>query len=108
MQQLQSNLKKIRMTKRLNQEEFGKKFGITRSTIGAYEEGRAEPKLSFVYKIAKEYNIDIMRLLEAELSVNEISGFKPDRAIAKEDQDLRNEMNKLAFRISALEKKLNG
>ena len=39
-----ANIKKIRSIKKLSQSAFADLFSLTRSSVAAYEEGRAEPK----------------------------------------------------------------
>lgn len=69
------NIKKIRSIKKLSQSGFAEIFGITRSSIGAYEEGRAEPKLEIIIKIAKHFSISVDSLVNSEITVNELSNF---------------------------------
>jgi len=69
------NIKKIRLIKKLSQSAFAEVFGLTRSSIGAYEEGRAEPKLEIIIKIANYFSISVDSLVNAEITVNELSHF---------------------------------
>lgn len=75
------NIKKIRTTKGLSQTEFGKLFGITRGSIGSYEEGRAEPKIETLKTIANKFSISLDAIITAELTVNQLSGFNPDKLL---------------------------
>ena len=68
------NIKKIRLVKKLSQSAFAEVFGIKRSSIGAYEEGRAEPKLEMIIRIAKYFSISVDSLVNSELTVNELYG----------------------------------
>ena len=43
---LAENIKKLRKLKKLTQNDLAERLGVNRSAIGAYEEGRAEPRLS--------------------------------------------------------------
>ncbi len=69
------NIKKIRSVKNLNQSEFADLFDLKRASIGAYEEGRAEPKIGTLQEIAKHFGISIDELLNKELSVNDLFHF---------------------------------
>lgn len=69
------NIKKIRGVKKLSQSDFGAIFNLTRASIGAYEEERAEPKIDTVIGIAKYFGISIESLVAKELTVNEIIHF---------------------------------
>ena len=46
-------IKGIRKNLGLTQQQFAGELGIKRSLIGAYEEGRAEPRLELLYRIAE-------------------------------------------------------
>ena len=68
------NIKKIRLIKKLSQAAFAELFGLKRSSIGAYEEGRAEPKLEMIIRIAKYFGVSVDSLVNSELTVNELYG----------------------------------
>lgn len=69
------NIKKIRSVKNLNQTQFAELFDLKRASIGAYEEGRAEPKIATLIEIAKKFGISVDELLNKELSVNDLFHF---------------------------------
>ena len=78
------NIKKIRSIKKLSQLAFAELFGLKRSSIGSYEEERAEPKLEIIIKIAKHFNISVDSLVNREITVNELYNFHlPDEIIDK-------------------------
>jgi transcriptional regulator with XRE-family HTH domain len=66
------NIKKIRQTKRISQAEFASLFNLARPSIGAYEEGRSEPKIDTLIQIASYFNISIDVILTRKLTVSEI------------------------------------
>lgn len=70
-----NNIRKIRGVKNLNQSDFADLFNLKRASIGAYEEGRAEPKIATVIQIAKYFGIGTDDLLTKELSVNDLYRF---------------------------------
>ena len=72
------NIKKIRGVKSLSQQAFAELFNLKRGTLGAYEEGRSEPKIDTIIKIANYFSIEIDTLLTSELTVNELLKFKGD------------------------------
>ncbi len=78
MSKIGRNIKKIRSIKKINQNEFANLFGISRASVGAYEEGRAEPKIETIIKISAHFDIEVDKLLKNDLQVNDISGFKID------------------------------
>jgi len=69
------NIKKIRSIKKLSQAKFAEIFNLTRGSIGAYEEGRAEAKIDLVIEIAKYFSITLEQLLSKEITINELYGF---------------------------------
>ena len=69
------NIKKIRSVKKMSQSVFAEQFNLTRASIGAYEEGRAEAKIDTVINIAKYFGISLDSLLTKELTINEIYHF---------------------------------
>ena len=69
------NIRKIRAVKNLSQTAFSELFNLTRASIGAYEEGRAEPRSDTIISIAKYFGVTIDDLLTKELTVNDIHHF---------------------------------
>jgi transcriptional regulator with XRE-family HTH domain len=62
------NIKFLRGQKKLTQEEFADFVGIKRSSVGAYEEGRAKPTNKTLLIISERFNISVDRLLREDLS----------------------------------------
>ncbi len=92
------NIKKIRSLRKLNQTQFAELFGVKRSSIGAYEEGRAEPKLEMIIKIANHFSISVDKLINSELTVNELSHFNIfDEAFNKEYKQKPDKLKILAI-----------
>ena len=54
-----NNLKKLRISKGLTQNEIARSVGITVVTYQNYEYGTREPKVSFAIKLAKVLNITV-------------------------------------------------
>lgn len=72
------NIKKLRLVKKMSQSAFAKHFGLSRASIGSYEEGRAEPKLDTLFNIASEFNLSLDALVSRELTTNEALGIRID------------------------------
>ncbi len=70
------NIRKIRSVRSLSQQSFAELFDLKRGTLGAYEEGRSEPKIETIIKIANHFSIPIGDLLTKELTVNKLLKFK--------------------------------
>lgn len=79
------NIKKIRSVKGLSQQAFAELFDLKRGTLGAYEEGRSEPKIDTIIKIANYFSIQLDDLLTSELTVNQLLKFKDDLTTHAED-----------------------
>lgn len=66
---LSKNLKYLReQNSRQSQEGLANTLGITRSAISSYEDGRAEPKLVVMNKIAQYFNVTLDQLLNVDLA----------------------------------------
>lgn len=69
------NIKKIRQAKKISQADFAKLFNLARPSVGAYEEGRSEPKIETIIQMAEHFKISIDVLLTRQLTVSEIYSF---------------------------------
>jgi transcriptional regulator with XRE-family HTH domain len=63
---LSQNIRLFRKEKKLTQADLADKLQIKRSAIGAYEEGRAEPRLSTLRAMAELFNCSIDTLVEGD------------------------------------------
>lgn len=82
------NIKKIRGVKGLSQQAFADLFDLKRGTLGAYEEGRSEPKIDTIILIANYFSISIDNILTAELTVNQLLKFNDKLTITPEDLEI--------------------
>lgn len=69
------NIRKLRTVKKLSQAAFAELFGLARPSVGAYEEGRSEPKMETLIQIAHYFGLSVDLLLTKELTVNELYHF---------------------------------
>ncbi len=69
MKYLSNNIKHLRKSKKLTQDELALKIGVKRSLIGSYEEGRAIPKLSLIQDMAIYFNLELDDILNKDLSI---------------------------------------
>jgi len=74
---ISKNIRKIRTIKGISQTVFAEDFGINRANISSYEEGRAEPKMDLVIKIANKFGLDVEKLYTKDLTVNDLTNFSP-------------------------------
>lgn len=80
---LNKNIKYLRKLQGATQEAFAADLGIKRSTLGAYEEGRARPNLSTQLAITKITGLSLDRLVMEDL---ERSGFQPAPSSQNEEK----------------------
>lgn len=74
MEYLASNIRFLRKKAGLTQAELAFRLGLNRSAIGAYEEGRAEPRLQVLSRLAELFGHDIHQLCALDLSSPEGPG----------------------------------
>ncbi|GAA4310691.1 LexA family transcriptional regulator [Compostibacter hankyongensis] len=67
MATVNGNLKYLRKLRAWTQEEMAGKLGIKRSLLGAYEEGRAEPRTGVLERVSDLFRISIDDLLRKDL-----------------------------------------
>lgn len=103
------NIKKIRVVKKLSQADFAQLFNLARPSVGAYEEGRSEPKIDTLIDIAKYFNLSTDALLTKELTINELYKFDIFKAAGTQtapvinDKDEIREQTPLVMSEQALE-----
>lgn len=68
MPAINENIRFIRKQLKLTQDQFGQQLGIKRSLVGAYEEGRAEPRLELLYKMASLAGLSVDDLISSDLN----------------------------------------
>lgn len=71
MVNLSENLRTLRKQLKLTQDQFAAKLDIKRSLLGAYEEGRAEPKLELLQKIADVFKTTVDDLIGSDLATDQ-------------------------------------
>lgn len=81
MSLISGNIKFLRKKFGYTQETFSNKIGVNRPAVGAYEEGRAEPKLITLQSIADTFGLSVDALINKDLSRlsdKEFEGITPD------------------------------
>ncbi len=73
MNALSINIRYLRRSKGLTQEDLAIKLGVNRAMIGSYEEGRAVPKLSVLQLVAHIFQVSVDDLIGIDLSQKEES-----------------------------------
>ncbi len=73
------NFRYLRKLRGWTQEEFANKLKIKRSLVGAYEEGRAEPRLDVLENIASIFKLTLDQLLLTDLAASGKAGSYLDK-----------------------------
>jgi CheY-like chemotaxis protein/DNA-binding XRE family transcriptional regulator len=78
-----SNLRKIRASKSVSQQELAQLLGIAQSTVGMWESGRRTPKIAELFRLAKILDSNVSRLVgdkyvEIANGVIDVNGTKID------------------------------
>lgn len=68
MEIISKNLKFLRRQKNMTQQAFADWIGIKRSSLGAYEEGRAKPGFNTISQISNLFGISIDQLVKNDLT----------------------------------------
>lgn len=71
MENLNKNLKHLRVRKRLSQVRLSHRIGIGASSISAYEKRRSTPKISTLLKYSKYFQQNLDRLVNEDISKQE-------------------------------------
>lgn len=64
MVNVNENIRFLRKKKGWTQEKFSQKIGIKRSLVGAYEEGRSDPRLNNLLKMCDVFSISLDNILK--------------------------------------------
>ena len=70
-------LRAIRQESGLNQEEFGKRVGVSKNTQMRYEKGQRFPDTEYLQCVAQQFGTDLGWLLDGEARTLEDFGLKP-------------------------------
>ena len=76
MVKVNENIRFLRKKRGWTQEMFSKKIGIKRSLVGAYEEGRSDPRLNNLLKICDTFDISLDNILKKDVSILSEKNYK--------------------------------
>lgn len=82
------NIKYLRKTRELTQDQLANKIGVKRAMIGSYEENRAVPKLHALRILSHYFKVSIDDLVNIDLSIPE-SKDEPSRKADTKGKSLR-------------------
>ncbi|MEQ9286997.1 MAG: helix-turn-helix domain-containing protein [Cyclobacteriaceae bacterium] len=66
--QVNENIKFLRKKEGYTQETFADVIGIKRSLVGAYEEGRADPRLNNLLKMSEVFGVSVDTIISKDVS----------------------------------------
>jgi len=98
MDPLPFNIKHIRQEKGMTQQDFANYLGIKRSLLGAYEEGRARPKLSIQQEMARLAGITLDQLLTTDISDNGVA-VNQEKPVQQQPPDGRGDLRVLSVTV---------
>ncbi len=90
---ISENIKYLRKLAGYTQEQFANEVGIKRSLVGAYEEGRAEPRLQTLQKIGEVLNVTSDALISKDLTSDNAKKYQKEKikilsiTVNKEDKE---------------------
>ncbi|MBV6640430.1 MAG: helix-turn-helix domain-containing protein [Cyclobacteriaceae bacterium] len=90
---ISENIKYLRKQAGYTQEQFANEVGIKRSLVGAYEEGRAEPRLQTLQKIGEVLNVTTDALIVKDLTKDDPKKYQKEKikilsiTVDKEDKE---------------------
>ena len=105
---INTNLKFCRRELALTQAQMAEKLGIKRSLVGAYEEGRAEPRLATLVNMARLFGITLDQLVTTDFSKKKntkVIGSLPSKGPVGTDEEEASEVADPAgtkFRVLAI------
>ena len=65
---INESIRAVRKKLNLTQDQFAAQLGIKRSLVGAYEEGRAEPRLELLQRMAQLGGISLESLMDGQMT----------------------------------------
>ena len=66
MTKISKNIKRLRMLQNMSQEELSQKLFVSRQAVSSWENGRTQPDLDMIQKIAELFEVEVEELLYGE------------------------------------------
>ena len=88
MNKLPQRIKELRQSENMTQAEFGKKFGIVKSTVSLYETGNSTPNDEIKIAIAKYFRVSMDYLMGLSDIKNPYGNLKEETSLDDMDLDI--------------------
>ena len=88
---LGERLKALRKSRKMTQEDVAKALGLSKSTVGMYEQGRREPPYELLLKISELFGVSVDWLLAREQPETPAAGGDLDDLLAAFHRQLKNQ-----------------
>jgi len=72
---LGNNIRELRQTRGLNQEDVAKALGVSSPTYSSWERGRTEPSIDGLLSLARYFDVSVDRLLRSESRILRIGSW---------------------------------
>lgn len=89
---MRSKIKELRDAEKINQEDFAKRFDISRKTLSELENGKCSISLDLAFRIANHYNLTVEGVFENRHSFNSKTKFDYEEKRKKRYELWINEM----------------
>lgn len=73
------NIRKIRKSKNISQENMAKTLNVTRQAISSWENGKTQPDIDMLMNIAKVLDVEMTELIYGQKKANDYDAHKKDR-----------------------------
>lgn len=96
-------IRHLRKKLNLTQDQFAQKLSIKRSLVGAYEEGRAEPRLELLHRMASLGGISVDSFLHGDIdeSTEQTAKRGKDVVVVTVDQDQKDNITLVPHKAAA-------
>lgn len=103
MIKMNETIRAIRKKLNLTQDQFAAQLDIKRSLVGAYEEGRAEPRLELIQKMADLARISVDDFMRGEVVAGETKSLKRGKevVVVTIDREERDNINLVPQKAAA-------
>lgn len=103
MIKMNETIRAIRKKLNLTQDQFATQLDIKRSLVGAYEEGRAEPRLELIQKIADLAHLSVDDFMRGEVAAGETKSLKRGKevVVVTIDREERDNINLVPQKAAA-------